>query len=131
MDGTLGKARIVLTQIILGLPLRRALPKDLGAGGGVRFARLLHPGAHEALEIFLAWHRHVSVGYTTGVPPAVHAVTPRNDDTDPGVFPPLPHTGLRLGRSLERLGVDRRHPHDVTSRKNRQGTGPPTVPRGD
>ena len=39
-------------------------------------------------------------------------VTQRTDDTDPGVCPPLPRTGLRLGRSLERLGADpRRRQH--------------------
>ena len=41
-------------------------------------------------------------------------VTQRTDDTDPGVCPPLPRTGLRLGRSLERLGADRRRQHNAT-----------------
>jgi len=43
------------------------------------------------------------------------AVTQRTDDTDPGVCPPLPRTGPRLGRSHERLGADRRHQHDAAS----------------
>src|SRR5215207_2385839 len=37
-------------------------------------------------------------------------VTQRTDGADPGVCPPLPRSGPRLGRSLERLGADRRHP---------------------
>src|ERR1051325_3200178 len=48
-------------------------------------------------------------------------VTQRTDDTDPGVFPPLPRTGLQLGQSLERLGADRRHPHDALVGLRRQG----------
>ena len=39
-------------------------------------------------------------------------VTQRNDDTYPGVCPPLPHIGFLLGRNLERLGVDCRRPND-------------------
>src|SRR5690349_22616029 len=45
----------------------------------------------------------------------------RRTRTNPGVCPPLPHTGLRLGRSLERLGVDRRPFHDVIFLRERQG----------
>src|ERR1700693_528969 len=48
-------------------------------------------------------------------------VTQRTDETNPGVCPPLPLTGPRLGRSLKRLGADRRHEDDVASVRLRQG----------
>jgi hypothetical protein len=32
--------------------------EDVSAGGRVGFTRLVHASANEALEIFLAWHRH-------------------------------------------------------------------------
>jgi|SRR2546423_3902704 len=47
-------------------------------------------------------------------------VMQRTDDTDPEVCPPLPRIGLRLGRNLGRLGVERRHDHDVIDRERRQ-----------
>jgi hypothetical protein len=47
-------------------------------------------------------------------------VTQRTDETNPGVCPPLPRTGLRLGRSLRRLGVDRRHLDDAVFGLRRQ-----------
>src|SRR5262245_50459175 len=46
------------------------LAQDLRAGGRVGFARLLHASANKALEIFLAGHRRISFGCTTGLPPA-------------------------------------------------------------
>lgn len=49
-------------------------------------------------------------------------VTQRSDETNPGVCPPLPLIGLRLGRSLKRLGADRRHPHDVVPSRLRQAS---------
>ncbi len=48
-------------------------------------------------------------------------VTQRTDETNPGVCPPLPLTGPRLGRSLKRLGADRRRPHHGMSERRRQG----------
>src|ERR1700693_1262658 len=48
-------------------------------------------------------------------------VTQRTDETNPGVYPPLPLTGLRLGRSLKRWGADRRRPDNVASESRRQG----------
>ena len=59
-------------------------------------------------------------------------VTQRNDETNPGVCPPLPLIGLRLGRSLKRLGVDRRHRDDAAFGRFRQdisgGRGRPIGP---
>jgi hypothetical protein len=48
-------------------------------------------------------------------------VTQRTDETNPGVCPPLPLIGLRLGQSLKRLGVDRRHRDDGAFGRFRQG----------
>ena len=44
----------------------------------------------------------------------------RTDDVHPGVCPPLPRFRLLLGKSLQRLGVDRRHDHDAKDRGGRQ-----------
>src|ERR1700704_4134154 len=49
-------------------------------------------------------------------------VTQRTDETNPGVCPPLPLIGLRLGQSLKRLGADRRREHDVIFGRRRQVT---------
>src|SRR5438105_8795906 len=48
-------------------------------------------------------------------------MTQRTDETNPGVCPPLPLRGLRLGRSLKRLGVDGRRQYDVAAGRRRQG----------
>lgn len=48
-------------------------------------------------------------------------VMQRTDETNPGVCPPLPLAGPRLGRSLKRLGADRRRQHHVMSEGPRQG----------
>ncbi len=48
-------------------------------------------------------------------------VMQRTDETNPGVCPPLPLTGLRLGRSLKRLGVDCRRHDNVAFNRRRQG----------
>src|ERR1700730_10636863 len=48
-------------------------------------------------------------------------VSQRTDETNPGVCPPLPLAGLRLGRSLKRLGADRRRYHHGMSEQWRQG----------
>ena len=50
---------------------------DLRAGGGVRFTRLAHAGANEALEILVLRHDHDSFEYTTGLSPAALVVTQR------------------------------------------------------
>src|SRR3989449_4920220 len=53
------------------------LLEEMGAGGGVGFARLLHARAHEALEILIGRHRvRPLVGPRVTRPPAA---TPRGD----------------------------------------------------
>ena len=53
---------------------------DARTGGGVGFARLLHPRTDDALAVFVAGHRHVSFAQAANaLPGSVHAATQRSD----------------------------------------------------
>ena len=82
----------------------KALFSDLGARGGVGLARLLHPGADEALEVFLLRHHVFLRSRRDGTLPsnaAGAAVTKELVSAGPGVCPPLPRVGLRWGKTVE------------------------------
>lgn len=61
------------------------------------------------------------------LPSSAPEATQRTDDTNPGVCPPLPRIGLRLGRSLQRLGADRRRENNVDFGRGRQYAMSPDI----
>src|SRR5437660_12244539 len=63
---------------------------DMESGGGVRLARLLHPGTNDPFEIFLFRHHDLLRSRRERSSPAATAATTKVRHTDPGVCPPLP-----------------------------------------
>ena len=82
--------------------------KELGAGGGIGFARLLHAVADDALEIFIGRHRSLSVPLVRPrrTPPSSGATAPKVPPMPIRESAPLCLTRAFAGGRPKRLGAD-------------------------